>query len=95
MTTKIGHDFNTTLGTGPVEVVVADARNDLLELENRSASSTLLFYWQGSDEEGDPPSDPDAWHSVSPKGARLSPCRTNSLWLRALSGTVHYVLTVG
>jgi len=98
-TVKI-NDYNATLGVTPYRVFTADAQIDWLELENRSASGLLLFYWQPPKDHQDdpdplPPEDPDAWHSVKESTGRVSPMRHADFWVRAVTGTVHFVLTAG
>lgn len=88
------HKYNPALTTTPVVALEPNAQIDWLELENRTSAGTLLFYWLEPDATiVEPPTDPDAWHSLT--GARQSEMRHAQLWVRSLSGTVHYVLTAG
>lgn len=92
------HAYDPALTETPTLVIPANSQIDWLELENRSGSGTLLFYWLSVDNDGlvtAPPTDTDAWHSIDAATARQSDMRTAGLWLRALSGSVHYVLTAG
>ncbi len=91
------HAYDAALGTAPTKALDSNSQLDWLELENRSAG-VLLFYWLEADP-NEPelavPTDPNAWHSIAAMTGRQSPFRTAELWVRALSGTVHYVLTAG
>ncbi len=92
------HAYDAALGTTPTKVLEANSQLDWLEIENRAVAGDLLFYWLTPDPDGiivEPPADADAWHSISAATGRVSPFRTAEFWVRALSGTVHYVLTAG